>query len=166
MVELLSESIISSLELQMANEKKNAHTYLFISGFLKSKGLDKIAFLFEKQYKEEEEHFLKINKFLTDLSVVPNILEVTSTGMISSGIQDNIISIAKLYLSLEKETSESLGDILELCLSENNHVASEFIREMIKNQIHEYEEATDFLDKSELCGSNWMNVLIWNNTIG
>lgn len=162
-MELLSESLVSALELQMAHEKRNAHTYLFVSGFLKSKGLDKIASIFDKQYKEEESHFLKINKFLTDLNIVPEILEINTIDMNSSGIQDNIISIGRKYLELEKLTSESLGDILELSESEGNHVACEFIREMLKDQVHEYEESTDFLDKSELCGSNWMNVLIWNN---
>lgn len=163
---LISDEIISSLEYQMLHEKNNAYIYLFISGYLKSRGMDKLSSIFEKQHSEEQGHFMMIFDFLTKLSVVPKIQEGGEEFSFDTlNLSDDIVSIANLYMEREIQTTKSLDSILELCESESNYVCAELVREMIKNQVSEYDEATDFLDKANICGENWMNVLIWNNSL-
>ena len=37
------------------------------------------------------------------------------------------------------------------------------MRKMLVLQQNEYAEATDFMDKAQLTGGDWMNVLIWDS---
>jgi ferritin len=55
-MKLISENLIDSLLAQWAHEKYNAHLYLYISSFLKNKGLNHLGNKFYNQYKEENEH--------------------------------------------------------------------------------------------------------------
>jgi len=161
---LISETLIEALQNQMVHEIKNAHIYLFVSGYLNSKGMNKIASFFSNQYNEELEHFKLIFDFLVDMDVVPSIIEIDETNASTLSLQDNIISIASKFIDRETITTSNLGEILGLCIDESNFIAEQFIRGMIGRQQAEYAEATEFMDKANLCGSNWMNVLIWNNS--
>lgn len=161
---LISETLIEALQNQMVHEIKNAHIYLFLSGYLNSKGMNKIAAFFSNQYKEELEHFRLIFDFLVDMDVSPKIIDIDETSASTLSLQDNIISIASKFMEREIITTTNLGEILGLCVDEDNYVAEQFMRGMVGRQQAEYAEATEFVDKANLCGNNWMNVLIWNNS--
>lgn len=163
---LISDMLVSAFENQIGHEIKNAHIYLYISAVLNGKGLDKLALGFERQYGEELEHAKSLHSFLVDLNVVPKMVEIDETDSESLAMSDQIESIAKKYMEREISTTDNLGDLLTLSIEENNYVATEFLRTMIQKQQAEYAEATDFSDKAELCSNNWVNVLIWNNSLG
>ena len=163
---LISESLVDSLQNQMSHEMKNAHIYLFLSGYLNSKGIDKIAKFFSHQYEEELSHFKAIFDFLVDVNVSPNIVDVQETNALTLGLSDSIISVAQKFMEREVLTTQNLSEILSLTIDEENVVAEVFVRDMISKQRGEYAEATDFVDKANICGENWMNVLIWNNSFG
>lgn len=163
---LISEGLLAALENQMGHEMTNAHIYIFLAGFLNSKGLDKLAKMFESQYEEELGHFKLIYSLVTDLGLTPSIAEIDEVSLQSLGMSDSILSVADKFFEREFLTTSNLGELMLLAVEESNFVVEEFLREMIKKQQHEYEEATDFCDKAKLCGENWMNVLIWNNTLG
>lgn len=157
-IKLISDNLIDSLLVQWAHEKYNAHLYLYISSFLKNKGLNHLGSKFYNQYKEENEHSEMIINLLTDVNadvVLPEIDEVNIP--ITS-----IIDIADKYLLREHETTTSLDEIKKMSIDETNPVVEEFMRKMIEMQRHEYEEATDFMDKAELTGNNWFNVFLWD----
>jgi len=150
----------------MGHENKNAHIYLFLAGYLNSKGMNKIAAFFENQYQEELGHQKMIYSLLVDLDVSPNISEVQETSQMSLGLRESIVSIAEKFMEREIITTKNLEEILDLAVDEGNHVVGEFMRGMIEKQQHEYAEATEFMDKAKICGDNWMNVLIWNASFG
>ncbi|MFZ2992520.1 MAG: ferritin-like domain-containing protein [Microgenomates group bacterium] len=155
---IISENLVQAIIGQMREEKINAHVYLFISGFLKGKGLDNLASIFENQYKEENEHFHKFFDILTDFNVVPNIPDIPNVQFDFTSIVD----IANKFLERELLTTESITEIRDLSIDESYPIAEEFLRDMISLQRLEYEEALTMVDKAELCGSNWMNVFIWD----
>lgn len=160
-MELISQELSSLLVTQMGEEKTNAHIYLYIAGFLRSKGMEKLAEMFEKQYEEENEHFFNIYKFLTDLDIVPAIPSILGVEFPINTIED----VAEKFMSREILTTDNLFEIKQVSSDEQNSIVEEFMRKMIDNQRAEYAEATDFRDKSAVCGSSWMNVLLWNNSL-
>jgi ferritin len=159
---LISEELRVMLVEQISTEKYNAGVYMFVSGILQNKGLDNLAKIFMSQHDEEIEHSKMIYKFLTDMNAKINILSVKEVENIG---YESIIELANLYLYLEKRTTEELEDIKELILEEKNGVAEEFIRDMIKIQRHELEEALTFLDNAKLCDNDWKFVKIWNDNL-
>ena len=157
-IKLISDNLIDSLLAQWAHEKYNAHLYLYISSFLKNKGLNHLGSKFYNQYKEENEHSEMIISLLTDLNGNVLLPEIDEINVPITSIMD----IADKYLLREYETTISLDEIKKISIDESNPVVEEFMRKMIEMQRHEYEEATDFMDKAELVGNNWFNVFLWD----
>lgn len=162
MIPLISDSLKDSLVQQLAEEKKNANIYLSIASYLNGKGLSNLAKKFEEQHSEETEHSLILYKLLSDLSIVFSVPAIETYDISSI---DNMVSLAELYLDREYQTTESLGEIKKQAMDEDNYVVEERIREMIKLQQNEYEEATTFLDKANLL-KEWWQVAIWDSSIG
>ena len=159
---LISETLKEVLVNQLASEKQNANIYLSIASYLNGKGLSNLAKKFEEQHAEETSHALIIYKLLSDLSIVFSVPQIDSYNL---SFIEKITDIAKLYLEREFEITTSLADIKDLAIQENNPVVEERIREMIRAQQSEYEEATEFLDKSLLM-SEWWQVALWNESLG
>ncbi len=161
MEKLISDNLNEVMCEQIGQEKFNANLYLYIAGYLKNKGLDGLAKHFEGQHSEETEHAKMIFDFLADHSSPINIPEINSPNM----PLDRIVQIAELYLEREIDTTKSLNSIKHLAMDEDNPTAEEFMRDMIKAQIHEYAEATTFYDKAILAGDNWQTILLWDATM-
>lgn len=160
-MELMSMNLCSAICEQIGHEKYNANLYLYICGFLRNKGLDNIAKLFEKQHEEETDHSLEFFNLLTDLNAPVTIPEIDDIAMPITGIMD----IAVLYLNREVLTTASINEIKKMAILEDNPVVEEKMREMISKQQVEYEEATSFMDKASLMPEWWMWA-IYNGTLG
>jgi ferritin len=158
---LISDNLNEALCEQIGQEKYNSNLYLYIAGYLKNKGLDGLAKHFEGQHQEEIDHSKKIFDFLTDHSSPIFIPEINSPNIPLV----SIVQIAELYLTREIDTTKSLNGIKHLAIDEDNPTAEEFMRDMIKMQIHEYEEATTFLDKAILAGDDWKIILLWDASL-
>ena len=161
MSNLISFELNEILVQQMCHERYNAALYLFIAGYLKNKGLDKLASKFESQYDEENSHNKMIYDFLVDMNSPISMDSVDSTDFSINSIMD----IAEAYLNREVLTTTSLNEIKNMCISENNGVAEEFLRQMVNQQRAELEEATTFYDQAELCGNDWKFVFLWDRSL-
>lgn len=155
---IISENLIDAIIGQMREEKLNSHTYLFIAGFMKGKGLDNLGKMFEDQYKEENEHFHKFFNLLTDFNVVPAIPDIPSVELDFTSILD----VGNKFVEREMLTTASITEIRDLAMEEGFPIQEEFLRDMIFLQQKEMEESLGFMDRAELCGSNWMNVFLWD----
>lgn len=158
---LISDALKESLVTQLANEKQNANIYLSIASFLNGKGLSNLAGKFLEQHSEETEHSLIIYNLLSDLSVVFIVPEISEFALSI----DTPLSLGELYINREIETTTSLADIKNLAMDENNPVVEERIRDMIKLQQKEYEEATSLLDTLQLL-SEWWQVALYDVALG
>lgn len=158
---LISETLRNAICEQIAHEKYNSHLYLYMCGFLRNKGLDNLAKIFEAQHAEESEHSLEFFNLLTDLNADVVIPEVDGVSMPF----DSIVDIANLYLAREFLTTASINELKVLAISEPNPVVEEKMREMITKQQHEYAEATSFLDKATLL-REWWQCALWDASLG
>jgi len=161
MTELMSDHLREALNFQWSHEIMNSHIYLYFKAFLKNKGFDNISNIFEGQFQEEQNHAKMIFDLMTDLNA-----NFSSLPIESGDFQINsVVDIAKFYLEREILTTESLKEIRDLAMDEGNVIVEERMRNMIELQQHEMEESMTFMDKAEICGSNWMNVLIWDSSL-
>lgn len=162
MRQLISDTLKESLSLQFGHEVLNSHIYLYIANFLHGKGLSNLAKHFEGQYREEQSHAMTIYKLLTDLGATFDIPSIPQCDMVINSIKD--ITVA--YLDREILTTESLNDLKLLAQEDDvNPVVEERIRQMILDQQHEYEEATDMFDKAESL-TEWWQVSLWDLSLG
>jgi len=157
---LISTALCSAICEQVGHEKYNANLYLFICGFLRNKGFDNLSKHFEQQHEEETGHSLKFFNLLTDLGADIIIPEIDAVDIKFNSITD----IAQAYIDREILTTQSIEELKQMAISEKNSVVEEMMRDMIKLQQAEYEEATTFFDNAELCGSDWWKVKVWNDS--
>jgi bacterioferritin B len=162
LVQLISDNLTSVLQEQIGNERYNSSLYLFICGILKNKGLNNLAEFFNKQNSEEFGHSMMIFDLLTDLNAPVIIPEIDKVDIPISSILD----IATKFLEREILTTSSLDEIKKLAIDESNCVVEEAMRDMIKIQRKEYEEANDFNDKAQLTGGDWWKVMVWDLGVG
>ena len=160
-VSLISDILCDELCQQYSHEKYNANFYLVIAGFLKNKGLDKLAKIMEDQHDEEIKHSLMIYEFLTNMNSPFTAREVDLVELDIFTITD----ISEAYLDRELVTTQDLTDIKLLCIQENNSVAEEFLRKMIQLQENELAEASTFKDNADLTGNDWWKVKVWNDSL-
>ena len=158
---LISETLCQALCAQLSHERYNAGVYLYLASFLQNKGLDGLAKLFLEHWDEENSHAKQIQEFLVDMNATVHMLSV---GDVNEPL-DTVIDIAELYLSTEKETTESLSAIKEISIEEGNCVAEEFLRKMIDQQRNEYKEALTFYDNAELTGGDWWKCKVWSDSL-
>ena len=158
---LISENLRKAICEQVGHEKYNANLYIYISSFLKNKGLDNIAKHFESQHDEETGHSLEFISLLTDLNadvVIPEVPEISMPF-------PTIIDVAKFYLAREILTTTTINAIKKAALEEDNPIVEEKMREMITKQQNEYAEATTFLDRAMLM-LEWWQCALWDASIG
>ena len=160
MQKLISENLKDVLVAQWAHESYNSHLYLRFVSFLKSKGLDNLSEIFVHQYDEEREHAELIFNFLMDMNedflppMVESVKEVISS----------LSEMAGAFLAREILTTQSLAEIKDLAIVEENVITEEFIRDMIKLQQAEYSEASLFLDKVLSFGDDQRFISLWDSS--
>lgn len=159
---LISETLTSSICEQISFEIYNSNLYLFIAGYLRNKGLNNLSAFFMKQSEEEIGHSRKFFNFLTDMNAPVSVPEIDSPDFSIVTITD----IAQSYLDREISTTNSINELKKLSIEEDNPVCEEFLREMISLQQGEYSESTDFMDKANLCADDWKFVMLWDLGIG
>lgn len=158
---LINEDLRQGLCEQISHERYNASVYMCIGGFLRNKGLDKLANHFIGHIDEENGHARQIFDFLTDLNA-----QVDVRGVDGVSVQHySILDIARLYLEREINTTESLTELKQMAIQFNDSVSEEFLRKMIEQQRNELAEASTFMDNAELCGEDWYRVKVWNDSL-
>ena len=157
---LISDGLRDVLIEQISDEKYNANMYLHIASFMNNKGLSNLASHFEGQFKEEEEHAKIIYDLLVDMGIHFPYPSINGCSMEFP----NIKSVADAYLDREILTTQSLNEIKELAMLENP-IVEEKMRELILMQLHEMDEATGFVDKSENL-KEWWQVALWDLALG
>lgn len=162
MTQLINNELTAALQEQIGHEKYNSNLYLYIAGFFANKGLTNLAKKFEEQHEEEFGHSKMIYDILVDLSSPIIIPDIDGINMQFNNITD----IANLFLEREIATTESLDAIRKLAIETECPVVEQFMLEMLKLQRKEYEEATDFQDKSILCENDWKWVMNWDLSLG
>jgi len=159
---LISDELREALNSQWSEEVYNSHLYLFVYAYLKNKGFDNIASHFKGQHGEEQTHAQMILDLLTDLNADFDSPAIEPCRMSFNSILD----VASAYIEREIGTTTSLNEIKQMAIDENNPVIEERMREMIKLQQHEYEEATGFMDKAQILGGDWKATLLWDAALG
>lgn len=164
MSKLISDILRDAICEQIGHEIYNGNLYAYIAAFLKNKGLDNLAKLFENQREEEYEHSKEFIDLLTDLGAEVYIPEINEVKIPF----EDIVSIANAFLEREIITTENINSIRKLATSEDNPVVEEHAKKMISKQQSEYEEATTFLDNAMLCvgQDSWWKAKVWNDSLG
>jgi ferritin len=159
----ISEVSLGLLTNQIKNEILNSQRYRYIGSYLKRMGLDNIgAFFGNSQVQEEQGHAQLITDYINDRNEKVETLPIPSGNVEIS----SLTHIAESFVEFEQATTASLSAIYKQAFDEGDYMLADFMRELLKIQRTEEDEALGFLDKAKMADNDLKTWLIWDANFG
>jgi ferritin len=156
---MLSESVLTALQAQMAHEYGNFHKYKSFAGIADSLGLIGTTSWFNKQSMEEYGHFDKLYNFISDMGHIPKMPALPE-------IEPSLMTMAELFtqtVMIEKETDMKLKLVAAVCKEMNDDQSYELLLWYLKEQVEEVKTVEDILRRVLMSS---YNLLIIDNELG
>ena len=147
---MLNKKVEKALVDQIEKEGYSSNLYLSMASWAESKGLEGISRWLYAQAEEERMHMLKI---------VGYVNERGGHALISGFEQPPVDfeSVQKMFEQVyehEQFVSNSINDIVAICLEEKDFTTHNWIQWFVTEQIEEEASASAILDKLKLAGAN------------
>jgi ferritin len=145
---MLSETMIKTLNEQIAMEGYASFLYLSMAGWFENKSMQGCANFMYRQSQEEHTHMMKIFHYLIEMDAVavsPSIKQPPAEFK-------DVRSIFSETLEHERRVTKSINDIVELAIKESDHATYAFLQWYVTEQREEESLMRTILDKINLIG--------------
>ncbi len=145
---MLNKKVEKALQAQIQKEGFSSNLYLSMASWAETNGLAGIAAWFYAQAAEENEHMLKIIRFVNERgghAIVPAFEQPQKEF-------ESVRAVFELSLEHERKVSASINDIVGICLDEKDYSTFNWIQWFVSEQIEEEASVTAILDKLNLIG--------------
>ena len=130
---LASQKIIDAFNTQIGNELGASNQYVAIASYFANEDLEQLSQFFFRQAEEERQHAMKFVKFILDVDGRVRIPQVAAPksdfGAAAEAVQ--------LSLDWEREVTQQIYDLVELCQADRNHIAMRFLDWFVEEQLEE-----------------------------
>lgn len=130
---LASQKIVDALNVQIGNELGASHQYVAIASYFSTENLEQLSQFFFRQADEEREHAMKFVKFILDVDGKVEIPAVKAPRSDFATAREAV----SLSLDWEREVTEQIYGLVELCQGERNHIAMRFLDWFVTEQLEE-----------------------------
>lgn len=146
----MKERVEKALNDQIKKEASSSQFYLAMASWAENRGLNGTAKFLYTHSDEERFHMLKLVKFVNErggVAIIPG-LEVPPTEFKS------ITNVFELLLSHEMKVTESINELVDICLQEKDYSTHNFVQWYVSEQLEEEALARTILDKLHLIGDD------------
>lgn len=147
---MFSENIQNALNNQVKMEAESSHFYLAMASWAENKGLNGTAAFLYEHSDEERFHMLKLIKFINERGGKADIPAISQPSKNFDSIED----IFETLLKHEMEVTQSINEVVDVCLKEKDYTTHNFIQWYVAEQIEEESLARTIMDKLELIGND------------
>ncbi len=147
---MLKEKIQTALNKQIELEASSSQFYLAMASWSETIGLTGTSMFLYKHSDEERFHMLKLVKFVNERggqALIPHISKPPTTF-------ESLENIFKLLLEHELNVTDSINNIVDLCLQEKDYTTYNFMQWYVSEQLEEEALARTILDKLKLIGAD------------
>lgn len=146
----MKEIVEKALNEQIKKEASSSQFYLAMASWAEAKGLNGTARFLYTHSDEERFHMLKLVKFVNERGGNAEIpgLEVPPSEF------TNLKNVFELLLQHEMEVTESINELVDICLKEKDYSTHNFMQWYVSEQLEEEALARTILDKLELIGDD------------
>lgn len=130
---LASQKIIDAFNTQIGHELGASNQYVAIASYFSAQDLEELAKFFFRQAEEEREHAMKFVHFILD---VGGKVEVPAIEAPQSDFDSARAAVSK-SLEWERQVTDQIYDLVELCQGERNHIALRFLDWFVTEQLEE-----------------------------
>ncbi|MCC8022034.1 MAG: ferritin [Akkermansiaceae bacterium] len=151
----IKENILNALNGQIKAEFDSAFLYLSMAADMYKIGLDGIGHWLYVQYREEQDHALKIFNYLVQRGEKPELLALEQPVY----EWEEPCDIFRLALEHEQFVTRSINELVSLAKSEEDYATDVFLHWYVMEQIEEERQVQDILDKIRMAGENGNGLL-------
>jgi ferritin len=142
--------IEEALNDQIKKEASSSQFYLAMASWAETKGLNGTAKFLYQHSDEERFHMLKLVKFVNERGGSANIPALEKPPV-------NYTTLENIFESLlqhEMEVTESINNLVDICLQEKDYTTHNFVQWYVSEQLEEEALARTILDKLRMIGSD------------
>ena len=146
----MNKKVEKIINKQIHKEAYSSQLYLRMAAWAEAEGFNGTSQFLYAQSDEEREHMLKLIKFLNERGgnvIIPSI-EIGKEKF------KTLKEIFSLLLSHELSVTESINEIVHVCLEEKDYTTHNFIQWYVAEQLEEEALARSVLDKLKLIGND------------
>tara|TARA_R110002072_G_scaffold303134_1_gene495191 strand:+ start:16189 stop:16746 length:558 start_codon:yes stop_codon:yes gene_type:complete len=147
---VMNKRVEQALNDQIEKEASSSQFYLAMASWAETQGLNGTAKFLYTHSDEERFHMLKLIKFVNErggTSVVPGLEKPQEKF---KGIEH----VFQLLLDHELLVTESINELVDVCLQEKDYTTHNFIQWYVSEQLEEEALARTIIDKIKLIGND------------
>ncbi|MCB9188944.1 MAG: ferritin [Flavobacteriales bacterium] len=147
---MLKPKIEKALNKQIELEASSSQFYLAMASWAETQGLNGTAAFLYKHSDEERLHMLKLIKFINErggMAVIPSLTKPPT----------KYASIKEIFESLlehELNVTDSINNVVDVCLSEKDYTTHNFMQWYVSEQLEEEALARNIIDKLNMIGND------------
>lgn len=159
---MLKSVIQEQLQNQLEKEAASSQLYLSMACWADVKGFDGVASFLYRHSDEERMHMLKLVKFINERGGHASI------PALQAPVKEfeSLMNVFKTILEHEILVSESINNIISVCLKEQDHSTNNFMQWYISEQLEEEQLAQSIIDKLEMIGSDKASLYLFDKELG
>ncbi len=145
---MLSKKIEAALNVQIELEAASSNAYLAMASWAEVQGLTGVANFLYGHSDEERMHMVKLVKFVNERGghgIVPQLKA-------PSAKYKNVSEVFETILKHEEKVSQSINELVDLCLKEKDYSTHNFLQWYVSEQIEEEALARTNVDKLKMMG--------------
>jgi ferritin len=146
----MNARVEQALNDQIEKEASSSQYYLSMASWAENNGLNGTAKFMYLHSDEERFHMLKLIKFVNERggkAIVPAINRPPVEF-------DNLESVFTLLLEHEIKVTDSINNLVDICLQEKDYSTHNFVQWYVSEQLEEEALARTILDKLRLIGGD------------
>ncbi|MDF1574367.1 MAG: ferritin [Bacteroidales bacterium] len=147
---MLTKKVEEILNQQIQKEDYSSQLYLSMASWAENKGFEGVSNWLYAQSEEERAHMLKLVRYVNErdgVAVIPGM----ETPPVDFG---DIFGMFNEVLKHERYISESINEIVGVCMKENDYTTQNWIQWFVNEQIEEEASVRAIIDKLNLVGKN------------
>lgn len=144
----MNARVEAALNEQILKESSSSQYYLAMASWSENQGLNGTAQFLFAQSDEERFHMLKLVKFINERggkAIIPAIEQPPVEF-------NNLETVFEALLSHEIAVTESINNLVDICLQEKDYTTHNFVQWYVAEQLEEEALARTILDKLRLIG--------------
>ncbi|MEM6719351.1 MAG: ferritin [Bacteroidota bacterium] len=147
---MLSQNMESALNAQIRIEAESSQVYLAMASFAEVQGFEGVASFMYEHSDEERMHMLKLVKYVNERGGHATISDLSEPPREYGSFKE----MFKKLFEHEVKVSQSINDLVHICLQEKDYATHNFLQWYVAEQIEEEALARTILDKINLIGDD------------
>jgi ferritin len=158
---MMNARVEEALNKQLHKESFSSHMYLAMASWTENQGLEGSAKFLYQHSDEERQHMLKLVRYINERggkAIIPNLAKPEITF-------DSMLSMYESLLQHEIGISNSIGELVHICLEEKDYSTYNFLQWFVSEQMEEEALARSILDKLRMIGNDKSGLYLFDRDI-